>query len=60
MSLYTNIGLSCMVFSNRARRALENRQMIDDDRLVVLEENLKQARYIAEERESMYEEVCDN
>ena len=44
--------------SNRARRALENRTMIDDDRIAIMEDQLKQAKYIAEEREQMYEEVC--
>ena len=44
--------------SNRARRALENRTMIDDDRIALMEDQLKQAKYIAEEREQMYEEVC--
>ena len=44
--------------SNRARRALENRTMIDDDRIALMEDQLKQAKFIAEEREQMYEEVC--
>ncbi len=32
--------------------------MIDDDRISLLDDNLKQAKFIAEEREQMYEEVC--
>jgi len=43
---------------NRARRAMENRTVIDDERIEQMEEALKQARAIAEEREQMYEEVC--
>lgn len=37
---------------------MENRTVIDDERIQMLEEQLKQAKYIAEERELMYEEVC--
>jgi len=36
---------------------MENRTVIDDERIQMLEEQLKQAKYIAEEREQMYEEV---
>ena len=36
---------------------MENRTIIDDDRIEQLEDQLKQARTIAEEREMMYEEV---
>ena len=41
----------------RARRAMENRAVIDDERIELLEEHLKTARNVAEEREMMYEEV---
>lgn len=41
----------------RARRAIETRTFVEEERIVQLEEQLKQARYIAEERENMYEEV---
>ena len=41
----------------RARRAMENRGNIDDERIENLEDHLKRARAIAEEREMMYEEV---
>ena len=44
-------------FVHRARRAMENRGTIDDERIENLEEHLKRARAIAEEREMMYEEV---
>ncbi len=44
--------------AGRARKVLENRTFVDEDRVQQLEEQLKQAKYIAEERELMYEEVC--
>ena len=37
---------------------MENRSLIDDDRLTILEEQFKQAKFIADERELMYDEVC--
>ena len=36
---------------------MENRAVIDDERIELLEEHLKTARNVAEEREMMYEEV---
>ena len=42
----------------RARKANEFRAIADDERLQMLEESVKQAKFIAEERELMYEEVC--
>ena len=36
---------------------MENRTIIDDERIAQLDDALKQAKYIADEREAMYEEV---
>ena len=36
---------------------MENRAQLDDERMCHLEDNLKQAQYIAEEREQSYDEV---
>lgn len=37
---------------------MENRSMGNDDRLTLLEEQFKQAKFIADERQLMYDEVC--
>ena len=47
--------LAC--WGTRSRRAMEKRTFFDDERISHLEDQLKQARYITEEREQMYEEV---
>lgn len=48
-----------MVFPHdRGRRALENRQNLDDDRIEMLEEMVKEATEAANESEKKYEEVC--
>lgn len=45
----------CVTF--RIRKALENRTNMEDDRIEVLEQQLAQARLIAEESDKKYEEV---
>ncbi|XP_072153105.1 uncharacterized protein [Bemisia tabaci] len=44
--------------SERIRKALENRTNMEDDRVAVLEQQLQQARYIAEDSDKKYEEVA--
>lgn len=43
---------------HRGRRALENRQSLDDDRIQVLEQMVKEATEAANEAERKYDEVC--
>ncbi|VEN56862.1 unnamed protein product [Callosobruchus maculatus] len=43
--------------SERIRKALENRTNMEDDRVAVLEQQLSQAKLIAEEADKKYEEV---
>lgn len=45
------------VYSNRIRKALENRTNMEDDRIAILEAQLAQAKLIAEEADKKYEEV---
>ena len=47
-----------MSFKNiRIRKALENRTNMEDDRVSLLEQQLAQAKLIAEEADKKYEEV---
>lgn len=41
----------------RIRKALENRTNMEDDRVAILEQQLTQAKLIAEEADKKYEEV---
>lgn len=41
----------------RGRKALENRQNLDDDRIVTLERMIKESTATAEEAERKYDEV---
>lgn len=41
----------------RARKCLENRANMEDDRVGILETQLAQAKHIAEEADKKYEEV---
>lgn len=43
---------------HRGRRALENRQNLDDDRIAMLEQMLKEASTAANDAEKKYDEVC--
>ena len=45
-------------FSSRARKVLENRNNLDDDRIEVLEQMVKEATDAANEAEKKYDEVC--
>lgn len=50
--------LSFLSFAtNRIRKALENRTNMEDDRVSLLEQQLAQAKLIAEEADKKYEEV---
>jgi len=42
----------------RSRRTLESRQNMDDDKITMLEEELRKAKSVAIEAERNYEEVC--
>ncbi len=47
--------------SNRGRKALESRSLADDERIDTLEQQLKEAKYIAEDADRKYDEVtCMN
>ena len=50
--------ITISLHDNRSRKALENRMYADDERLQSLDEQFKQAKYLCEEREQMYDEVC--
>ena len=46
-----------MCLSNRGRKALESRSLADDERIDTLEQQLKEAKYIAEDADRKYDEV---
>lgn len=41
----------------RARKVLENRSLADEERMDALENQLKEARFLAEEADKKYDEV---
>lgn len=43
----------------RARKVLENRSLADEERMDALENQLKEARFLAEEADKKYDEVND-
>lgn len=47
-----------VVFFPRARRALENRQTADDEKMNTLSAKVKEWQFAATESESKYDEVC--
>ncbi len=49
----------CFPF-HRGRKALENRTNLDDDKIEMLEQMLKEATEAANDSERKYEEVCHN
>ena len=49
--------ISCMTWS--ARKILENRSLSDEERMDALENQLKEARFLAEEADKKYDEVCE-
>lgn len=44
--------------SNSARKVLENRSLADEERMDALENQLKEARFLAEEADKKYDEVA--
>ena len=44
---------------NRGRKVLESRSLADDERIDALEEQLKEAKYIAEDADRKYDEVIE-
>lgn len=44
---------------NRQRKILENRSLADEERMDALENQLKEARFLAEEADKKYDEVMD-
>lgn len=40
------------------RKVLENRSLSDEERMEALENQLKEARFLAEEADRKYDEVC--
>ena len=48
----------CMLMTHRSRRTLESRQNMDDDKIAMLEEELRKAKAMAVDAERNYEEVC--
>ena len=42
-----------------ARKVLENRSLADEERMDALENQLKEARFMAEEADKKYDEVID-
>lgn len=46
-----------MVLCNSQRKILENRSLADEERMDALENQLKEARFLAEEADKKYDEV---
>ena len=45
---------------NRGRKALESRSLADDEKIDSLESQLKEAKFISEDADIKYDEVCDS
>lgn len=45
------------IFSHSQRKILENRSLTDEERMDALENQLKEARFLAEEADKKYDEV---
>ncbi|KAJ8981270.1 hypothetical protein NQ317_014581 [Molorchus minor] len=45
------------VYLTRQRKVLENRSLADEERMDALENQLKEARFLAEEADKKYDEV---
>ena len=43
---------------DRQRKALEGRSLADEEKMEFLETQLKEAKYISEDADSKYDEVC--
>lgn len=50
-------SLSFDIFDRSARKVLENRSLADEERMDALENQLKEARFLAEEADKKYDEV---
>lgn len=46
-----------MIVARSARKVLENRSLTDEERMDALENQLKEARFLAEEADKKYDEV---
>ena len=51
------LNISISYFPYRGRKVLESRSVADDERIDQLENQLKEAKYIAEEADRKYDEV---
>lgn len=49
--------INCVKISFSARKILENRSLADEERMDALENQLKEARFLAEEADKKYDEV---
>ena len=52
-----NIMGPCVVVPCSMRKVLENRSLSDEERMEALENQLKEARFLAEEADRKYDEV---
>lgn len=52
-----NVILKFCVMAFSARKVLENRSLADEERMDALENQLKEARFLAEEADKKYDEV---
>lgn len=54
---YMSLLLYCIVYIS-GRKVMENRSLQDEERVVILETQLKEAQLLAEEADRKYDEVC--
>lgn len=54
---FVDILLKICVMGFSARKVLENRSLADEERMDALENQLKEARFLAEEADKKYDEV---
>ena len=52
-------AVCCVVLHARARRTMDHRRAVDEDRITVLETMLRETSEAATECERKYEEVCN-
>lgn len=55
--MFTIVILTVYVVGPSARKVLENRSLADEERMDALENQLKEARFLAEEADKKYDEV---
>lgn len=58
--IYTNICYLFDCYGDSARKVLENRSLADEERMDALENQLKEARFLAEEADKKYDEVFES